>query len=781
VVDINNDDIASMKIKKSKLKFFDEKVEADYYKKSIPNLLMAYMYYLLILLIFFSVDIVIEGIRGNIQNQIISKSLKFANILSGLLLLVKPFKTNFIYNFKFFYIFTIAIDVVCIYVEQSDNDIKICFEFVALFSFPLLFANKRFVAMVVGGVLYILGILPSVFINDFGIKRFLFINMTVQYHRALLITGCIMIMLIYGYFEELHLRINYLKYHKKLISLKKDKEIYSNLVPEFVREKMEHGERGAAIDYEIATIVFCDISDFDKMVAKMSPIELIGLLDRIYNTFDQLCALHGLQKIETVGKTYMAAGGIQECEKDVDPILLSRHHAIRTFELSLDILDTMQKMTLENGEIVKVKVGIHTGKVIAAVVGNHKPQFSLIGDTINTTARMCYYSSDMCVNCSEEAYNNISGAYNDFTKSSKFVKGKGDLNLYLYNPFREKKTETRMKFKSETIVQRSYFRQGTLNRNNFPRQTSNLPRSNTNRSNLLYESSFESNDEQKSSKPRLSRALTAMGGATPQSDTRNDKHKIFTGSFFFLNFSNLHEADLEFHKFNNQLFNSCAFKSKILNYLYIIIIAIALFNLASDYQYQGLLFLLALFKGLMLLLLTYFINYYPDQLKTNKVFIKGCNFSIFLCFTILIQIHLNYVKEYAIINLIMEQNITTLVVSYNGLLNYRQIFYNLILYIVIFAINIGINYSRVMVIKYLIFAICICVITFIFIVVRYYIATQSYLDNKSESENLKRIEKLLFNLMPPHVVQNLKEDIPVADNLEYVTLLFAGIIFRKSI
>ena len=92
----------------------------------------------------------------------------------------------------------------------------------------------------------------------------------------------------------------------------------------------------------------------------------------------------------------------------------------------------------------------------------------------------------------------------------------------------------------------------------------------------------------------------------------------------------------------------------------------------------------------------------------------------------------------------------------------------------IFCINIGVNYSNPLVVKYQIFSIIINLVTFTFIVIRYYINTLSYLENKQETENLKRKEKLLFNLMPPHVLQNLKEDIPVADDLEYVTLLFAG-------
>jgi hypothetical protein len=161
---------------------------------------------------------------------------------------------------------------------------------------------------------------------------------------------------------------------------------------------------------------------------------------------DQFCQIHGLQKIETVGKTYMAAGGIKECEIDVDPITLSTHPAIRSFEFSMDILDLVQKMILTSGDKIKVKIGIHTGKVIPAVVGEHKPQFSLIGDAVNTTARMCTNSKDNCVNCSEFSYEEIKQKYKDFTQSTKEVKGKGMMNLYLYDPSKNKKNiDSKMK------------------------------------------------------------------------------------------------------------------------------------------------------------------------------------------------------------------------------------------------------------------------------------------------------------------------------------------------
>ena len=203
---------------------------------------------------------------------------------------------------------------------------------------------------------------------------------------------------------------------------------------------MESTNRGASVEEEFVTVLFADICDFDGLVAKMSPKEFINLLDRIYSTFDQLCSIHGLQKIETVGKTYMAAGGIRDIEKDLDPVILSKSHTLRTFELSLDIIDLISKMRLDNGDSIKIKIGIHTKEVNAAVVGNHKPQFSLIGDTVNTAARMSGNSTYNSILVTEEAYAEISKHYKDFFELKKVVaKGKGEMNCYLCTPNKPKK------------------------------------------------------------------------------------------------------------------------------------------------------------------------------------------------------------------------------------------------------------------------------------------------------------------------------------------------------
>lgn len=99
----------------------------------------------------------------------------------------------------------------------------------------------------------------------------------------------------------------------------------------------------------------------------------------MYSTFDELCSQCGVQKMETVGKTYMAAVGIRGTRKD---------HAVAAVELALEILELMRKCSRIAGDVINIRVGIHTGQVISGVVGHYRPQYSLFGDTVNTASRM---------------------------------------------------------------------------------------------------------------------------------------------------------------------------------------------------------------------------------------------------------------------------------------------------------------------------------------------------------------------------------------------------------
>jgi len=193
----------------------------------------------------------------------------------------------------------------------------------------------------------------------------------------------------YTYWDEIKQKVRFVTQFRHIKELQKLKSIINILIPSLVRSRIQDGKKNFSEAQGEVTVIFVDIEGFDQVVQQYTGRELIELLDRVYNAFDSLCEQHGLQKIETVGKTYMACGGLKVVEKDIDNRLLGSHHSVRVTDFACSVQSYVHTQTLRNSKKLSVKMGIHTGEVIAGVVGETKPQFSLIGPTINKTARVC--------------------------------------------------------------------------------------------------------------------------------------------------------------------------------------------------------------------------------------------------------------------------------------------------------------------------------------------------------------------------------------------------------
>ena len=117
--------------------------------------------------------------------------------------------------------------------------------------------------------------------------------------------------------------------------------------------------------------------------------EIVVVLDEIFRSFDVFCKQRGIQKIETVSKTYMAAGGLQFVEEKLPRDIKTETFTTRITKVARDMMKFINEYNYKAGKVLEVKIGIHFGGCIFGLIGYHKPQFSLIGDTINTTARHC--------------------------------------------------------------------------------------------------------------------------------------------------------------------------------------------------------------------------------------------------------------------------------------------------------------------------------------------------------------------------------------------------------
>lgn len=153
------------------------------------------------------------------------------------------------------------------------------------------------------------------------------------------------------------------------------------------------------------TVLFCDLDDFISLMT-LGPTDLVQLLDRVYMLFDHISERHGVLKIETVGKTYMA------CAMSSPDTSNSETHAADATAavlMGIDMLELVKHRVLGVGGVSKVfvKIGLHTGRALSGVVGSLKPQYALFGDTVNVAARMTTTGLRNHVHVSSETFSRV--------------------------------------------------------------------------------------------------------------------------------------------------------------------------------------------------------------------------------------------------------------------------------------------------------------------------------------------------------------------------------------
>ena len=237
---------------------------------------------------------------------------------------------------------------------------------------------------------------------------------------------------IVGYYLEAYKRTEYKLMNITNAGVERTQNILSLMLPPFVRNRVKEGIRYIAENKGEVTVLFCDICDFEGICKDYRPRDLRIFLDSLFKIFDALCENSGVTKIETVGKTYMACAGLQDSEQELAQYVRDIPHARRAIELALSMIQEVSTIRLTSGSFLQVKIGINTGTVVAGVVGYHKPQFSLVGDTVNTASRMCstlkqYNSAQI----SESTYEYLKN-YTDlgFEEHVVEAKGKGNLNTF---------------------------------------------------------------------------------------------------------------------------------------------------------------------------------------------------------------------------------------------------------------------------------------------------------------------------------------------------------------
>jgi class 3 adenylate cyclase len=203
---------------------------------------------------------------------------------------------------------------------------------------------------------------------------------------------------------------------------KKSDLLLYNILPFETAQELKRNGFAAAKHFEKVTILFTDFKGFTSISEKLSPQELVREIDQCFKAFDSITSKYNIEKIKTIGDSYMAAGGL--------PVPNSTH-AEDVVKAALEIRDYMKTYkTGKSGLSFEVRIGINTGSVVAGIVGTKKFQYDIWGDAVNTASRMETACEPGKVNISENTFNLIKNNFNCFYRGEITVKGKGNIKMY---------------------------------------------------------------------------------------------------------------------------------------------------------------------------------------------------------------------------------------------------------------------------------------------------------------------------------------------------------------
>lgn len=198
---------------------------------------------------------------------------------------------------------------------------------------------------------------------------------------------------------------------------KRSDELLLNILPEEVANELKSSGAARAKRFDPVTVLFSDFKDFTKTAAECSPEQLVKQLDEVFSAFDDIVQKWGLEKIKTIGDAYLCVGGLPKKDNG---------HAQKVVECALEMMHYIES----HPSAWKLRIGIHTGPVVAGIVGKKKFAYDIWGDAVNTSARMEQKSVAGAINISKATYKIIRDDYICDYRGKIKAKGKGALDMY---------------------------------------------------------------------------------------------------------------------------------------------------------------------------------------------------------------------------------------------------------------------------------------------------------------------------------------------------------------
>ncbi|MBI3395422.1 MAG: adenylate/guanylate cyclase domain-containing protein [Spirochaetia bacterium] len=206
---------------------------------------------------------------------------------------------------------------------------------------------------------------------------------------------------------------------------RKSDQLLLNVLPESIAEELKKHDRVEPLHYDSATVLFTDFVGFTQLAERLSPQALIAKLDECFSRFDSVGHNHNMEKIKTIGDAYMCVGGVP---------VANHTHAVDAVLMALEIRSFMEQMKIVSEQaglpFWELRVGIHSGPLVAGVIGEKKFAYDVWGDTVNTASRMESSGEKGRINISGATYELVRNFFSCEHRGRIAAKNKGEIDMY---------------------------------------------------------------------------------------------------------------------------------------------------------------------------------------------------------------------------------------------------------------------------------------------------------------------------------------------------------------
>jgi len=208
----------------------------------------------------------------------------------------------------------------------------------------------------------------------------------------------------------------------------KSESLLLNILPKEIAAILKNESRTIADHYDEASVLFADMVGFTPLSAQLPPVEMVELLNEVFSFFDSLLDKYGVEKIRTIGDSYMVASGVPRGRSD---------HAQALVRMALEMRNYISTHTFHNDQCVSFRIGINSGSVIAGVIGRRKFVYDVWGDAVNIASRMESHGMGGAVQITQTTYELIKDEFVCEPRGPVNVKGKGEMEVWLVTSAKE--------------------------------------------------------------------------------------------------------------------------------------------------------------------------------------------------------------------------------------------------------------------------------------------------------------------------------------------------------